>query len=576
MEHQRKYRVAALQFEPEHGAKARNLDCLAEMMREAAAGGAKLIVTPEMATVGIFWQHREHIATQIEPIPGSTTTFFVNLARELDIYMVIGMGEVDPVTDIYYNSAALVGPQGVVGVHRKVHGYLSDPLWAADGDMGFQVWETPLGRLGTMICMDANYPEAARLLALREADVLLMPVAWLVEVCPAPLWITRAFENGLNAICANRWGSEMGNQFSGGSAILNPDGSVQSCNPSNQCDEIVYGEIDLDDPRRGQLTVDSGLMSLDSRRPELYGALVLNRYLWDAERMQAQFAQSPLPKAAALCAVVMEWDCPLSVEQRLPQLYDMLNTIGGDAPHLLVLPELSFSPMPQDAEQARSIAQPVDGKLVQSLADWCGQQGCYVVAGMVEEDGEQFYNTQVLLGPGGLYAAYRKTHLSTLDLRWASAGDKLVWADTPLGRIGLLSGSDLLFPEPVRCLAIEGVDVVCVSGALAGPEPIYQRTLAPYYGDTVHWHLARTRAGENDVYIAFANWRYEPYMGQSGIFFGPSLFAASEQVARVASGEADYAMLNIDMHTDPQSALRTKPGIRRRIPSQYGLLLKQR
>ncbi|MEZ4670921.1 MAG: nitrilase-related carbon-nitrogen hydrolase [Anaerolineae bacterium] len=570
MKPQRQYCAAALQFEPEHAAKDRNLDRLSHLIREGAANGAKVIVTPEMATVGIFWENREHIAPYVETIPGYTTDYFAKLAGELDIYVVIGMAEVNPATNAYYNSAALIGPDGLVGVHRKVHAYVSDPLWAVDGDLGFQTWETPLGKLGVMICMDANYPESSRLLALHNADVLLVPVTWLVEVCPAPLWITRAFENGLHAVCANRWGSEMGHQISGGSCVLNPDGSIQNCAANESGDVIVYGEIDLDDPRRQRLADDSGLQPLGSRRPELYGSLLLNRYLWDSREMQAQFTAHPLPDGSAFNMVVMEWDQPLPVEQRLAQLDALLDGLDGALPQLIVLPELSFSGAPDSAAQAVAYAQTVEGEIVQALAGWCAGRRCYLVAGIVEQGSDGLYNTQVLIGPEGLCATYRKTHLSGTDLLWATAGDRLVWADTPLGRIGLLSGTDLLFPEPVRCLAIQSVDVVCVSAALGQPDPIYQRAFLPDKADGVHWHLARTRAGENDVYIAFANWRNIGHMGHSGIFFGPSLFAAPQVEALV--GQGDYAALTIDMHTDPHSALRTKPGIQRRFPSHYGLM----
>ncbi len=202
----RKYRVAAIQFESQQGQKEANLARIESLVRKAASSGAKLIVLPEMATIGLFWNSRTEIAPYVEPIPGPTTERFAALAKALNVHIAIGMGEVEPTTGTYYNSAILVGPEGLIGKHRKVHGYLSDPMFAAEGNLGFQVWDTPLGKLGLMICMDANYPESARLLALAGADVLLMPVGWVVEVCPAPLWITRAFDNGVSAICANRWG----------------------------------------------------------------------------------------------------------------------------------------------------------------------------------------------------------------------------------------------------------------------------------------------------------------------------------------------------------------------------------
>ena len=211
-----RYIVAAIQFEPELGAKEENLRRLLALVEEAARRGARLIVTPEMATTGYCWYDREEIRPHVEPIPGPTTERFAQVARERGCYVVVGMPEVAPETGIFYNSAALVGPEGLVGVYRKTHSYISEPKWAKDGDLGLPVWETPLGRLGILICMDADYFEPARLLALQGADVLCFPTNWLEEKSPSAAWMARAFENGCYLIAANRYGCERGVQFSGG------------------------------------------------------------------------------------------------------------------------------------------------------------------------------------------------------------------------------------------------------------------------------------------------------------------------------------------------------------------------
>ncbi len=567
MNSQRQYRAAAIQFEPQHGEKDRNCARLEQLLRQAAAQGARLVVLPEMATIGLFWRDREHIAPYVETIPGPTTDFFTALARELDMMIVVGMGEVDAATRLYYNSAVLVGSDGVIGVHRKTHAYLSDPLWAADGDLGFQTWQTSLGRLGILICMDANYPESALLLAAGGADVLLMPVGWVEEVCPAPLWMMRAFDNGLPAVCANRWGSEGSGNFSGGSAVLNPDGTIQACAGKSDHDEIVMGTIDLDDPRCRRLGTNESRVV--QRRPELYIPLALNRYLWDARRMQAEFAH-PLPDGMPFQTITVEYDQTLPVAERLASLEALL-PVG--MPALVVLPELSFCGQPRDAEHAQDLAESLDGVSVAALARWCAQHGCYTVAGLIEADRQQLYNTLVLVGPEGMCAHYRKTHLSERDRVWATAGDRLVWADIPIGRIGLLTGTDLLHAEPVRCLAILGCDVVCVSADLDVP-PVYRHSFMQAAPDDLHWHLPRTRAGENDVYIAFAN---RQQGGNSGVFFGPSLFAAPqhEALATDAGQGVRAACAVIEAQTQPQSALRSKPALQRRLPSHYSRLLRQ-
>ena len=237
------YRVAAIQFEPTLGEKEKNVARLLQLIEEAATHGAKLIVLPEIATTGYCWQSRAEIAPYVEPIPGPTTDRFQHLATAHACYIAVSLPEVDPSTNVYYNSMVLLGPEGLVGTYRKIYSFISEPRWARDGDLGMPVWDTPLGRLSGLICMDANYFEAARIPALHQADVLLFPTNWPDDKCPSSWWIARAFENGVYLIAANRYGEERGIQFSGGSCILNPDGSIQAYLDNGE--GIVYGEVEL-------------------------------------------------------------------------------------------------------------------------------------------------------------------------------------------------------------------------------------------------------------------------------------------------------------------------------------------
>ncbi|MFX8926054.1 nitrilase-related carbon-nitrogen hydrolase, partial [Acinetobacter baumannii] len=95
-----------------------------------------------------------------------------------DCYIVVGMPEVDE-DGIYFNTAVLIGPDGIVGRHRKTHPYISEPKWAAAGDLHNQVFETPIGRIGLLICMDIHFVETARLMALGGADVICHISNWL-------------------------------------------------------------------------------------------------------------------------------------------------------------------------------------------------------------------------------------------------------------------------------------------------------------------------------------------------------------------------------------------------------------
>src|SRR5256885_139997 len=137
------YRVAAIQYEPTLGEKEKNVTALLRLVEEAAQHDARLIVLPEMATTGYCWESRSEVAPYVEPIPGPTTERFQQVAARYGSIIALGLPEVDPATDVYYNSLALLGPEGVIGTYRKIHSYIAEPRWARDGDLGMPVWGPP-------------------------------------------------------------------------------------------------------------------------------------------------------------------------------------------------------------------------------------------------------------------------------------------------------------------------------------------------------------------------------------------------------------------------------------------------
>lgn len=132
------------------------------------------------------------------------------------------------------------------------------------------------------------------------------------------------------------------------------------------------------------------------------------------------------------------------------------------------------------------------------------------------------YNSAVLIGPNGVVCKYRKLHLSQTDKAWASPGDLgMAVCDLPLGRVGLLIGYDSLFPEPARCLAAAGVDLICIPSAVAYPRVQESVASSPAWnrarGAVPHWHLWRERARENNIYVSRSpdNW-LNPMTSASG------------------------------------------------------------
>src|SRR5210317_218527 len=169
---QLKYKVATVQYEPTQFNKEHNINSLIELCEQAAKSGAKLIVTPEMGTTGYCFLDREEIGSLVETIPGPTTNKFKQISEKYNCFIVIGMPEVDSDTKLYYNAAVLIGPNGIIGKHRKSHGYIAEPKWSAPGQ-DHLVFDTEIGKIGILICMDIHFIETARLVALQDADIII-------------------------------------------------------------------------------------------------------------------------------------------------------------------------------------------------------------------------------------------------------------------------------------------------------------------------------------------------------------------------------------------------------------------
>jgi predicted amidohydrolase len=564
------YRVAAIQFEPTLFSKSAKLEALLRLTNEAAAEGAKLIVTPEMATTAYCWATRDEITSDVEPVPGPTTRRFAEMAADHDCWIVVGLAEVDPETDIYYNSAVLIGPEGPVGLYRKTHAYISEPKWAKDGDLGLPVFETPIGRIAMTICMDACYPETARVPALAGADVICFPTNWLSEKSPSPSWMARAAENGVYLVAANRYGLERGVQFSGGSAVIDPDGSLQSVVDSG--DGIVWGWINPARARDKHPVSGRPEDLIADRRPDAYGTMTLNTYLWDPKEFHGLYGIRPLPETRRSRVAVVQFS-PNSgdVAGNLDRVAGETAALGDT--DLVVFPELVMTGSVADRETAEQLAESIPGVSTERLREIAASADAYLVAGLIERDADsgQLYNSAVLVGPSGVCGTYRKLHLAGEDRAWATPGDLgLPTFDIPAGRIGVLIGYDALFPEAARSLALDGADIIACPSLLSWPPVLpYGETVVPMppfveAGATdAHFHLWRERERENNAHVLFANGA-APWLGWSGCF--AAVWESEPRQESLVRGNGEgTSTLEIETH----EVSRAKDLVRMRMPIWY-------
>ena len=241
---------------------------LADKCRSLARQGAQLIVMQELHN-GLYFCQTENVDLfdLAETIPGPSTEFFGNLARELDVVIVTSLFE-KRAAGLYHNTAVVIEKDGsIAGKYRKMH-IPDDPayyekFYFTPGDLGFHPIDTSVGRLGVLVCWDQWYPEAARLMALQGAEMLIYPTAIGYESSDTKeeqerqreAWTTvqrgHAVANGLPVITVNRVGFEPdpshqtgGIQFWGSSFVAGPQGELLFRAANDEEREQVV-EIDL-------------------------------------------------------------------------------------------------------------------------------------------------------------------------------------------------------------------------------------------------------------------------------------------------------------------------------------------
>ncbi|WP_103026469.1 nitrilase-related carbon-nitrogen hydrolase [Salinibacter altiplanensis] len=264
-------RAAYLQFAPKYLEVDQNLAAVESQLHSVEAD---LIVLPELFTSGYFFQSKDDLREVAEPIPnGRSVSALQSWAESLEAVLVAGLAEREG--DRFYNSAVVVRPSGEVDTYRKVHLFYEETTLFEPGDLGLRVFaeETSEGkpyRLGIMVCFDWYFPEAARTLAMKGADVIAHPSNLVLPHCPDSMPV-RARENHVFTITANRYGSETKGedslQFIGMSEIRGPSGAI--LNRAGESEDVVE-EVELDPHEARDRRINDHNDVLGDRRPDVY------------------------------------------------------------------------------------------------------------------------------------------------------------------------------------------------------------------------------------------------------------------------------------------------------------------
>ncbi|HHT9137117.1 MAG TPA: nitrilase-related carbon-nitrogen hydrolase [Candidatus Wunengus sp. YC60] len=245
-------KVGFLQTFPRFGKKSENIG---RAISSISGLNADLIVLPELFNTGYQFVSREEALALSERIPdGQTTQALIKLAKEKNLYIVTGLAERE--NERCYNSAVLVGPDGFIDCYRKLHLFYHEKLWFDPGNAEPEVYDIGHAKVGIMICFDWFFPEVARCLALKGADIICHPANLVLPYCPQAM-ITRCIENRVYAITANRVGTEKRSEesltFIGTSQVLGTKGEILYRATSDREESIVV-EIDPGNARDKQVT----------------------------------------------------------------------------------------------------------------------------------------------------------------------------------------------------------------------------------------------------------------------------------------------------------------------------------
>ena len=527
------FTVAAVEFNPEIFEFDRNVERVCAVIDEAARRGARLIVLPEAALSGYIYRDLEQFLPYLDTVPGRGTAAIEVLTRQHGCYVAIGIAEVDPDTQLTYNTGALIGPNGYLGKYRKNGLNPSDIAWFTPGNTGYPVFDTELGRICMVICYDDTYWEPARLPAIKGADIiayicasdrvvsqLLGPDASGTHSTIAAIEQLCAW-NGLAMVAADRNNTETNPTtgvtvtYGGAASIWQADGTRIAHSPATDVNNtptnpgrILYADLDP------ALFDNDQKSALQFRRPELYRDLAFARTPTDP--CASTSAHEIDVRAVQVRLVSGDLD---GNRERTLALLDPLPSDG--TPPLIVLPAFSMTGAPTDAEQAHAWSEGPVGRTVQFLSEIATRFAGHVVGSHIERADAALFHRCVLIGPDGVVlGSYRQTHLAGTT-SWATAGADLPVFDTAIGRIGLLAGADVRFPEASGVLAVRRADVIAIPGDWTGE---YGRWLQDAGGLFAHRYPPNTMnlwyaiAKTTQAYTVVANPVGGEYRGSSGVF----------------------------------------------------------
>ena len=456
-------KVALIHFNPDLGRQDENIRALSILVEEAFNSRANFVVAPELASTGYFIRLQDVMDELGLERPFSKFSKIRDLAIKHRGYVFLGFAEVQRPAKAY-NSVVVFGPKGLVYTGRK----RALPLWNARGDVPFEIVSTPFGEVGTVICADSFLPDWIRILTLKGADIILSPANWWGPYGQEEIWQTRARENGVWMVVANRWGREVDdagtppstyNMNDAPSDVISPEGAIKLSYRAEQVaaptNKILYYTLRVPASRIGNAT--NRTYTVAHRRPEAYQAIGNLYYRPDMGRHPAP----DLPSSGRTQVGVIAYEPASDAHANLANLRRLWSTQRAD---VLVLPGLGISVRPVKSYRQGWIKE----SPWRELQDFVNERRILLLATTVRE---RFDKTKppresvLVIRLGHPAKLYGQIHRAGAAL---GTGQSPTPIDLPHARVAVVTGVDALFPELSTHLAKQGVDLVIVSSSVSG------------------------------------------------------------------------------------------------------------
>ena len=564
-------KVSAIQIEQRPGDPDVNMATAMAYLSRALEDGSSLIVLPELFKTGYLHRDRRDALSFAEFVTGETTAEIISHLRGKSAKVVFGMIESDTSTGLLYNSAVVVDEDGIVGCYRKSHLYVADSLWASSGGMAPFDFEVDGYRVRVVICADIEFPEVAYTRVTPPVDIICLPTAWVDEKAPSMNWWARAIESGASLICADLAGVEEGVQFSGGSSIISPNGSILATIDSGS----------------GLISADLEVGTHPFRKIEQ--RLFLGSETFSRGELKVR-ALKPTPKSDDIEVELLIVDTQRDVESEswLKAVADsesfqdaqdlrsvgIVAAIGSDLEESVeaVITSLAASDVGLSSEPGGVLSNPNESGI--------GRGSRIIAVTEVESDGHRgvgiFQDNQWVKVACG---EVRELRFEQSDI------DDQIHRETLLLAVGVVDARNFNEFIETRVVALEGADLIFLVGKESELVPLTTRPssnidLPPYENwgpQTYNFSIVRQRAGENSTPIVALlrnDIGVSQFEGasqrQSGVFGGDYwTFPYQESIfgreSTSVNGALEYIRHRLRLEVE-------KGYMRRRHPELYGLL----